>query len=125
MVMVVVSVLFGAISGGLLPQLASEYENPALFRPWSDPLMSLFFLYPFILAVALTFVWMKTKPLFSGKTRREKAIRFGVTYWLLTNSMGMLISYSTFPISLAMVISWSLSSLLVTLAGAWVIVTRS
>lgn len=121
-VMVITSMIVGQVFHSLFPALAKEYNNPSLFRPWSDPLMSLFFLYPFILAIILSIVWEKTNKLFSGKTLAERSIKFGATYWLLTNITGMLISYSTFPVSLLMIFSWSTSSLITVIAGAYVIV---
>lgn len=121
-VMVITSMVVGQVFNSLFPTIMKEYNNPALFRPWSDPIMSLFFLYPFILAIVLSIVWKKTNKLFSGKTPAEKAIKFGVTYWALTNITGMLISYSTFPVSLLMIISWSISSLITVIAGASAIV---
>lgn len=124
-VMIILSMGYNSISNSLFPSLAREYANPALFRPVSDPLMSLFFLYPFLLGLILAFVWDKTKKLFSGRDLNEKAIRFGLIYWLLTNFTGMLISYSTFPVSLLMVISWSISSLVVILGGSLVIARMS
>lgn len=121
-VMVITSMIVGQVFHTLFPALLKEYNNASLFRPWSDPLMSLFFIYPFILAVVLSIVWEKTQKLFSGRTPAEKAIKFGVTYWIFTNITGMLISYSTFPVSLLMIVSWSISSLVTVIAGAYVIV---
>ena len=51
---VAMAINFGFMA--LIPSLAREYQNPGLFRPWSDPLMMLFFLNPFILGF-LEFVW--------------------------------------------------------------------
>ncbi len=124
-VMVVSSMIVGQVLSSLFPVLAKEYNNPSLFRPWSDPLMSLFFLYPFILAIILSIVWEKTNKLFSGNTPTEKAFKFALTYWVLTNITGMLISYSTFPVSFLMIASWSISSLTTVMAGVFVIVRMS
>ncbi|OGG00632.1 hypothetical protein A2Y99_05280 [Candidatus Gottesmanbacteria bacterium RBG_13_37_7] len=121
-VMVVTNMIVGQIFHGLFPTLILEYNNPSLFRPWSDPIMSLFLLYPFILAIILVIVWEKVDKLISGKTHAEKALRFGTTYWLLTSITGMLISYSTFPVSLLMIFSWSISSLITVIAGVYIIV---
>ncbi|MBI4991107.1 hypothetical protein HZB96_03360 [Candidatus Gottesmanbacteria bacterium] len=121
-VMIITSMMVGQVFSSLFPTLAKEYNNPSLFRPWSDPLMSLFFLYPFILAIVLSVVWEKTNKLFSGKTSFDKALKFGLAYWALTSITGMLISYSTFPVSLLMIVSWSISSLITVIVGSYVIV---
>lgn len=115
--MFVLSMVMGKITGVLFPSLMVEYTNPSLFRPWSDPLMSLYFLYPFVQGFVVAFVWEMFKELCSEKDWVKKGICFGFVFWLLTNITGMLISYSTFPVSFLMIVSWSLSSL-VQLLGA-------
>jgi len=104
------------------PSLNTEYQNAALFRPWSDPLMSIYFVYPFLLGIILAWLWAKTKSLFAGGYFK-KGFSFGLIYWLVTIP-GMVISYSTFPISLIMVFSWSLSGLVQTLV-AGIILAKS
>jgi len=103
----VLSRVFGIIS----PSINAEYLNPALFRPWSDPIMSLYFLYPFILGIILAWYWDMTKHLVKGKTAFEKAYKFGLVYWLIAGLPGMFITYSSFQVSLAMVLAWSISGL--------------
>ncbi len=88
----------------VVPALAQEYENPAMFRPWSDPLMMLFFLYPFILGFVLAFLWGKVKTLTGGK-----ALKFALFYWVIASIPGMFVTYTSFTVSLAMVVSWSLN----------------
>ncbi|MCL5798351.1 MAG: hypothetical protein M1366_06165 [Patescibacteria group bacterium] len=83
--------------------------------------MSLYFVYPFILGVVLSFVWSKTKNLFQGKSVAGKAANFGFTFWFLTSIPGMWITYSSFPVSFLMIASWSFSSLVQVLVGGLVI----
>lgn len=53
----------------------------------------------------------KTKRTFpEALSRRQKAVRFGLIYWLLS-VCGMPMTYSSFPVSLLMVGSWTLSVL--------------
>lgn len=108
----VVSMIFGSVSGKLFPSLAQEYINPNIFRPWSDPLMSLYYLYPFIVGIALAFVWEKTKKLFGGQAAFDRGFYFGLIYWLVAGVSGMLITYSSFQVSLLMVLNWSINGLL-------------
>lgn len=113
-VLLVVSLISNQLSYFLFPGLKAEYQNPALFRPWTDPAMQLFFLHPFILGVILTWLWSKLKNSFGN------SFKFALAYWLITLP-GMFISYSSFPISLTMVISWSLSGLLQSLVAGVVL----
>jgi len=116
LVMLILSIV-SQITSTIFPSLASEYTNAGLFRPWSDPIMSLYFLYPFIQGLVVAFVWEMVKKLCAEGTWAQKGICFGFIFWLLTSITGMLISYSTFPVSFLMIVSWSLSSL-VGLLGA-------
>lgn len=119
-VMLLVSMATGWIFNAMIPVLGEEYMNASLFRPWSDPIMSLYYLYPFILGIVLSWVWTKTRTLFSGTEARKRGI-FALSYWAITNIPGMFITYSSFPVSVAMVVSWSISSLVQVYAGSWVL----
>lgn len=107
-VMLVVGMGFGFALEALFPNLAAEYNNPALFRPWSDPLMSVYFVEPFVLGVILAWFWSMTKGLIKQKDAIKKGVYFGLGYWVITIP-GMIMSYSSFPISLLMTVGWSLS----------------
>lgn len=91
--------------------LKMEYENASLFRSWSDPLMMGYFVHPFVLGFILSWLWLKTRVLFSGEAQWKNGVNFGLTYWLITVP-GMIISYCTFPISFLMVLSWSVGILI-------------
>ena len=92
------------------PALMEEYKA-ALFRPWEDPLMSLYFAHPFVVGLALAFVWDKVKGLLSGGPLK-RATNFALAYFIVATIPGMLISYSSFPLSILMILSWTLSSLI-------------
>lgn len=115
--MLILSMVTSQITSALFPSLTLEYTNAGLFRPWSDTIMSLYFLYPFVEGLVVAFVWEMVKKLCIEGTWTQKGICFGFTFWFLTSITGMLISYSTFPVSFLMIVSWSLSSL-VGLLGA-------
>lgn len=101
----------GKILSFFLPVLDVEYDNRFLFRPWSDPLMSIYWFHPFVTALILLWFWNITKVLLIPKSNLLRACVFGFSYWMITMP-GMIISYSTFQISLIMVMSWSLIALL-------------
>jgi hypothetical protein len=101
--------------GFIFPSVMQEYYNTAIFRPWSDPIMSLFFISPFALGFVLAFIWNKIKSIFND-TPLKNGLVFGFYYWLLGIS-GMIISYSSFKISLLMVITWTISMLVQSLVA--------
>ena len=109
--MLIVSVALGPLFNLIFPSLAAEYNNTNLFRPWSDPIMYLMLVEPFILGVILAWIFSVTKGLFKEKNVWKKGIYFGLCYWVITIP-GMVMSYSSFPISLLMVTTWSISILI-------------
>lgn len=93
------------------PALMSEYENP-VFRPWSDPIMSLFFLYPIALGLILTHVWFRTRKSW------KNGLDFGLVLGTLMAVPAFIINFSSFSFSLLMVLSWTLFGFLsVLIAG--------
>ncbi len=98
------------LATAMSPALEAEYHNPALFRPWSDPIMQLYWLVPFLTALILLKIWNNTKSLISGNYFIARGYSFAFNYWIVTLP-GMLMSYSSFPLSLGMVISWTVAGL--------------
>ena len=92
----------------LVPSMKSEYENVSIFRTMSDPLMALYFIHPFFLGLVLAWIWDKTKRIFSSESISGIVFNFAVAYWLVSVA-GMLISYGTFQLSFAMVLSWTIA----------------
>ena len=119
-VMLIVSMIISALFGIVFPSLQTEYSNPNLFRSWSDPLMSLYFVYPFVLGLILAWVWDKTKGLFKEKIFWKNAVNFAFGYWLVASVPGMLITYSSFPLSLIIVLSWTVGGLVQAVCAALV-----
>ncbi|MCJ7654138.1 MAG: hypothetical protein MUO97_02360 [Dehalococcoidia bacterium] len=109
--MLIVSVALGPLFNLIFTSLAAEYNNTNLFRPWSDPIMYLMLVEPFILGIILAWIFYFTKGLFKEKIVWKKGIYFGLCYWVITIP-GMVMSYSSFPISLLMVMTWSVSILI-------------
>ena len=115
-VMLGVSFLIGRIFEFFFPYLHVEYENTNLFRPWSDPIMLIYFIEPFILGIILAWIWDLMKSIIKGNTPAEKGIYFGYIYWVITIP-GMLMSFSSFPLSITMVVSWSVALLVQALSS--------
>lgn len=111
LVMLVVAMAMGMLFNNIFPSLKAEYMNTNLFRPMADPVMSIYFAYPFVLGVTLAWAWNKTKRLIKEKRPWKRGIHFGLAFWVVATIPGMIINYSSFPVSLVMVVSWSISSL--------------
>jgi hypothetical protein len=108
--MLIINMLISALISAYFPDIQIEYENEVLFRPWTDPLMSYIYFEPFIVAFILLWFWEKTKGILPEKEWWVKGIFFGLLYWLL-GLPGLIMSYSSFPISLFMTCSWAISGL--------------
>lgn len=108
----IVGMLTGQLYQVLVPSIKIEFENLSLFRSWNDPLMSLFFVHPFLLGIILAWVWTKVNGVILANSDLMKGVYFGLIVWLASTVPGMFISYSSFPISLAMILSWTISALI-------------
>jgi hypothetical protein len=80
--------------------------------------MWLYFIYPFVLGFALAWVWSRTRSMFKGRSIWQNGLRFGFGYWLVATVPGMLITYSTFAVSFAMILSWTVVALAETVCRA-------
>ena len=106
--MLIVAILVSQLFNLAFPSLQAEYENANLFRPWSDPKMSIFFAYPFVLGIALAWLWNKIKSIFKEKSLWKRGFSFGLMYWIIASIPGMIITYSSFKLSLLIVLSWTI-----------------
>jgi hypothetical protein len=104
--MLVVQMLIGILFQALFPSLKEEYTNSGIFRPWSDPVMSLMFLQPFIVGIILAYIWNYTKSIIIKETDVKRGIYFGFIYFIISLP-GMLMSYASFPLSLLMIFNWT------------------
>jgi hypothetical protein len=111
LVLLIMSFGLSILANFLLPSLATEYES-AIFRPWSDPRMWLYFLYPFTLALLLSWVWNETKSLIKATTQYKKGLKFGLIAFFVLSIPGMLITYASFNVSMLMILTWTISGLL-------------
>ena len=94
----------GWLIGIILPAIAEEYQNTAIFRPWSDPRMMVYFAYPFILGLAYAYIWSMVERQFKGNDRIERAGQFAKLYFIIATVPGMFITYTSFQVSLMMVL---------------------
>ena len=117
--MLIVGLIVSQLFNLAAPSQMGEYENTALFRPWSDPLMNIYWAHPFIVGLILAWIWDMTKGLVSGQNACIRGCRFGAIYWVVTIP-GMVISYASFPLSLLIIISWTLSVLAQALTAGYI-----
>jgi hypothetical protein len=121
-IMLFISVILSQLSVVALPYLNIEFENYSLYRPWSDPIMLFYFIQPFFLGWVLAWIWNQVKGFIGEKHYLEKGLYFGLAFWVVSLP-GLLLIYSTFQVSLAMINSWVLTifiqSVCAGLALAW------
>lgn len=108
--MVIVNMALNPIFDAIFPGLKESYMNP-VFRPWEDPIMMLFFLYPIVLGFGLSFVWDKTKQLFE-KGACQNGINFGLIYFCVSGIPAFLINFSSFNLPLVMILTWTIMGLI-------------
>ena len=107
LLMTIVGMAISMLMGKAVPTLMAEYKNINIFRPWEDPLMQLFYAHPFVLGLALAYVWDKVKGSLSG----NRVVGFALGVFLVATLPGMLITYASFQLSLAIVLSWTVMGL--------------
>ncbi|OGG10828.1 hypothetical protein A3J20_02970 [Candidatus Gottesmanbacteria bacterium RIFCSPLOWO2_02_FULL_42_29] len=96
----------------IFPSITREYMTGSLFRPWTDPLMTVYFLYPYILGFSMAYFWPIIEKNLKGKDVLSKAGEFAKLYFIIATVPGMFITYTSFNISLLMVCVWALTGFL-------------
>lgn len=108
--MLITGLATSRLANTISPTLEVEYHNPALFRSGNDPLMQLYWLAPFVTALILLRVWNATKTLINSAFFMVRGVSFAFNYWMVTLP-GMLMSYSSFPLSFGIVLTWTIAGL--------------
>lgn len=114
LVMLVVSTALNFLWPAILPSVAAEYNSP-LFRPWSDPLMSLVFVCVFLTGFVMAWMWDAVK----GSIKNSVTAFAGALSLLAL--LGIFMSYSCFPMSFLMTVTWIVSTVIQYYLGAWVL----
>jgi hypothetical protein len=107
--MIATCIALGFLFNVLFPSVKVEYENQSLYRPWEDPLMYLYFLQPFILTAVLIWGWNRIKGLFNG-TLAQNAFNFTLIYFFVAVIPGMLMTVSSFKVSVLAIVTWTVSA---------------
>ncbi len=101
-IVLVVNQILNALLNVVFPALHAEYAASTAFRAWGDPLMSLIFLYPFLIGALATYLWLRTRKSWKG------GADFGVVVGLFVAVPAFVTYYSNFLVSPLMVFSWAL-----------------
>lgn len=102
---------FNYLIGLIFPSLAAQYKT-ALFRPWTDPLMMIYFAFPLITGYALYYLWNLVKI--------KDPVKFAWSYFIIAGIPGMFITWTSFNVSLGLIFSWLIVGFLEALAAGWV-----
>lgn len=112
--MAIVGMIINMLWQKLLPGLATEYATP-LFRPWSDPLMSLIFVVPVLSGFVMAWIWKVIK----GSIKNNSNVFASVL--VVLSILGMIMTYSCFPMSFLMLTTWCVSMIGEYLVGTWIL----
>lgn len=110
--------------GLLFPAVSAEYQNSGVFRPWSDPLMTVYFVYPIIFAITAGYLWKRIREQLSGSPK-EQAGQFAKLYFIIATIPGMFISYTSMQISLMTILTWTLTGYVQAWVAGWVFAKRN
>jgi hypothetical protein len=120
----VVCLVSGLVIGYLFmffPAVSADYSNTGMMRSMNDPLMSVYYFYPFVQGIVFAWLWNTIKSFIVGSPF-ARAWRFGIMVWLVAMVPGMIISFSTMPLSILTVISWTVSGFVTAVLGGLVFV---
>lgn len=102
-VLLILSIFGLYINIWFFPDLAMQYFQPT-FNEQSSRIM-LYFIHPFIIAMALSWFWNRTKSKLTGSFI-SRGIEFGIIYSLMATLPSMWLVFSSITVSLTMVITW-------------------
>jgi len=102
-VLLILSILGLYLNMWIFPDLAMQYFQPA-FNEQSSRIM-LYFIHPFIIAMALSWFWSKIKGILKGSFL-TRGIEFGIIYALVATFPAMWLVFSSITVSLQMVATW-------------------
>jgi hypothetical protein len=122
--MLAAGIAIGYLFDFLIPSLKTEYENTALYRSMDDPLMYLFFFQPFVVCGTLVWGWSRIREHFTGSTG-SKAFQVALIMFFLTVIPGMLMTFSSFKVSVVATITWTVMGFLQVLIAALVFIRMS
>lgn len=108
-ILLILSVFGLYITIWLLPNIASQYFDPA-FASQSSRVM-IYYLHPFVIALALSWFWSRFKGVLTGSFL-TRGIEFGLIYVMVAIFLMMWLIYSAISISLEMVATWFVLGLL-------------
>ncbi len=87
----------------LLPSIAMQYFDPA-FDMQSSRVM-IYYLHPFVIAMALSFFWGRFKPVLTGSFL-TRGIEFGLIYAMVAVFPMMWLIYGAMSVSIEMLATW-------------------
>lgn len=106
----VISLKFSYFTHFITSKLDQNYSNTCLMRSFVDPIRWWFFVQPFVISIIMAFAWNSIKEKFKNNFNTARGPLFGLLFWIISLP-SLLLSYSIFPISLLLTITWALSGL--------------
>ncbi|MBN1144938.1 MAG: hypothetical protein JXA72_10980 [Bacteroidales bacterium] len=122
--MLATGIAIGYLFDFLIPSLKAEYANTALYRSMDDPLMYLFFFQPFVVCGTLVWGWPRIREHFTGSTG-NMAFQVALIMFFLTVIPGMLMTFSSFKVSVVATVTWTVMGFFQVLVAALVFIRMS
>ncbi len=97
------------ISIQFFPKIAEQYFDPVFSS--SEKRTWLYFIHPFIVALALKYFWLRFKNMFKGNVIK-RGLEVGLVYGLIAILPAMWITFSGLSISISVVATWILYGVL-------------
>ncbi len=122
--MLATGMAIGYLFDFLIPSLKTEYANTALYRSMDDPMMYLFFFQPFVVCGTLVWGWARIRDRFTGSTG-SKALQVALIMFFLSVIPGMLMTFSSFKVSVVATVTWTVMGFFQVLAASLVFIKMS
>lgn len=116
-----VSLALMTIYSFAIPGYSNEINTGAAFRSIRDPLMLLFFLSPLVAGLAYAYFWSLFGKNVKGKQPKDKALEFTKFYFLFATIPGMFITYTTFRVSLMLILAWAIQGVISAYVAGWLL----
>ena len=122
--MLATGMAIGYLFDFLIPSLKTEYANTALYRSMDDPMMYLFFFQPFVVCGTLVWGWARIRDRFTGSTG-SKALQVALIMFFLSVIPGMLMTFSSFKVSVVATVTWTVMGFFQVLTASLVFIKMS
>ena len=110
--MTIIGFLVNIVFGTLYPNLQALYEDTAIFIAMDSMRSLLFWVYPFVLGIALAWVFPMLRQKLNTQNPLNASLRFAWIYFVIAALPAFFINLGSFNLPIAMIASWTVMSFL-------------